>query len=437
MGVKVGGKVERVNGKEISYKEFTEKYLVKNEPVVLTGLMDDWKACKDWVTSDGKPNLNFFSTHFGKSLVQVEELAEQKRVEMSVADFIKNWLDSDESLLYLKDWHFVKEYPEYIAYTTPLFFRDDWLNLYLNSYHMHTDTDTYQEKNEISCSDYRFVYMGTKGTWTPLHADVFRSYSWSANVCGKKQWHFLSPSQCHHVFDRSMKNSVYDIFGDVSETKFPGFKKDDTISINHNWFNAHNLSWVWKLLHTDYKVAKEYIEDIQDICDNFEDLCQRNLAANTGMNFCDFFSFIVRFSFASLILLYLSDKVNHKPMKGTLFSTQHVLSNLRFIKQVALSMKSVEALNENTSSLLEVREVLKEPLFVELCKDLERTYKMIYEQWEQRSDTNGPSIVNFDELELDKAAFPRVCRPEDLVRMIDFAFTHFGVESGLEDCCDI
>jgi len=36
------------------------------------------------------------------------------------------------------------------------------------------------------------------------------------------------------------------------------------------------------LLYEDYKIAKEYIEDIRDICDDFEGLCQRNLAANTG-----------------------------------------------------------------------------------------------------------------------------------------------------------
>jgi hypothetical protein len=40
------------------------------------------------------------------------------------------------------------------------------------------------------------------GTWTPLHADVFRSYSWSANVCGRKLWLFLEPSQSHLIFDR-------------------------------------------------------------------------------------------------------------------------------------------------------------------------------------------------------------------------------------------
>ncbi|GKE32114.1 hypothetical protein Tco_1451436, partial [Tanacetum coccineum] len=37
----------------------------------------------------------------------------------------------------------------------------------------------------------------------------------------------------------------------------------------------------WDLLLKDYKEAAEYIEDIKDICDDFEGLCQRNLAANT------------------------------------------------------------------------------------------------------------------------------------------------------------
>lgn len=32
----------------------------------------------------------------------------------------------------------------------------------------------------------------------------------------------------------------------------------------------------------DCKEAKEYIEDIRDICNDIESLCQRNLAANTG-----------------------------------------------------------------------------------------------------------------------------------------------------------
>ncbi|KAJ6970553.1 hypothetical protein NC653_034979 [Populus alba x Populus x berolinensis] len=126
MGIEIGGSIEKVNGKEISYNEFVERYLAKNQPVVLTGLMDDWKACKDWVFDSGKPNLKFFSTHFGNSKVQVadcgtREFTDQKRVEMTVSEFIDHWIDAkecggasnsfqegnDKLVLYLKDWHFV------------------------------------------------------------------------------------------------------------------------------------------------------------------------------------------------------------------------------------------------------------------------------------------------------------------------------------------
>jgi hypothetical protein len=57
---------------------------------------------------------------------------------------------------------------------------------------------------------------------------------------------------------------------------------EDTISINHNWLNACNLRWNWNLLLADYSETVESIEDIRDIAENFEELCQRNLAANSG-----------------------------------------------------------------------------------------------------------------------------------------------------------
>lgn len=71
MGIKIEGKIEKVNAKELSYNEFVERYMEKNQPVVLTGLMDDWRACREWVTSNARPNLQFFSSNFGSSKVQV------------------------------------------------------------------------------------------------------------------------------------------------------------------------------------------------------------------------------------------------------------------------------------------------------------------------------------------------------------------------------
>lgn len=455
MGVKIGGKIEKVNGRELSYTEFAERYLAKNQPVVLTGLMDDWSACKDWVSTTGKPNLQFFSTHFGKSKVQVadcgtREYTDQKRIEMSVSEFVNHWLqDSAENLdgygrsvLYLKDWHFVKEYPEYLAYRTPLFFTDDWLNLYLDNYRMHDDPGTYQGSNDICCSDYRFVYMGAEGSWTPLHADVFRSYSWSANVCGKKKWFFLPPLQCNLLFDRNMKSSVYNILDDVSEGKFPGFKKaiwleciqeqneiifvpsgwyhqvhnlEDTISINHNWFNAYNLSWVWDLLVRDCKEAKEYIADIKDICDDFERLCQRNLAANTGMNFNDFFIFLSRFSLANVVeLYYLHGESNSESSIWHWSATvQHFALNLAYIRKIALKMKSECGVQGNLS-ILDLRESLSDPRFLKLCSGLGRIYAVILEQENWSCSMKKVLMADFDKYG------SHVCSPEDLVKFIDY-----------------
>ncbi|KAH0704815.1 jmjC domain-containing protein 4 isoform X1 [Solanum tuberosum] len=455
MGLKIGGRIEKVNGRELTYSEFAEKYMSQNQPVVLTGLMDDWRACKDWVSPNGKPNLHYFSTHFGKSEVQVadcgtREFTDQKRIEMTVSEFVDHWLRDcaagGGSLLYLKDWHFVKEYPEYIAYRTPMDFSDDWLNFYLDKFRMHNDPDTYSERNEISCSDYRFVYMGSKGTWTPLHADVFRSYSWSANVCGKKQWYFLPPSQPHLVFDRNMKSSVYDIFADVSQSKFPGFEKaiwwectqeenevifvpsgwyhqvhnlEDTISINHNWFNGYNLSWVWDLLLKDYNEASEYIEDLKG-CDDFEELCQRNLAANTGMNFYDFFIFIVRFAFANVVLLHTFAQVKNETSRKPSKALQHICFNLESIRSTAVKMKPINT-GDRQGVLLDLRKNLEDHSFIELCVAVGKTYELI-----QDTDEMTPTLLQCTDLMCTSFVRSQVQSSEHLVAFIDDALTKLG-----------
>ena len=49
-----------------------------------------------------------------------------------------------------------------------------------------------------------------KGTWTPLHADVFRSYSWSSNVCGRKKWYLFPPDQEYLLqVNKSNKNLCF------------------------------------------------------------------------------------------------------------------------------------------------------------------------------------------------------------------------------------
>lgn len=45
---------------------------------------------------------------------------------------------------------FCRMFPEHHAYTTPIYFSSDWLNEYWDT---------------LDVDDYRFVYMGPKGSW--------------------------------------------------------------------------------------------------------------------------------------------------------------------------------------------------------------------------------------------------------------------------------
>ncbi|CAM4596401.1 unnamed protein product [Leuciscus chuanchicus] len=118
-------------------------------------------------------------------------------------EYIQNGHSSPKGCLYLKDWHMQRNFPEHNTYKNPIYFSSDWLN-------------EYWDTSEVD--DYRFVYMGPKGSWTPFHADVFRSYSWSANICGRKKWLLYPPGQEEFLRD-CHGNLAYDVTAPVLQDK--------------------------------------------------------------------------------------------------------------------------------------------------------------------------------------------------------------------------
>lgn len=235
---------------------------------------------------------------------------------MKVSDFVDYWDSvvksgydySSNSCLYLKDWHFVRDFPDYEAYTTPSFFASDWLN------------EFWTQRTDVN-DDYRFVYMGPKGSWTPLHADVYGSYSWSANVCGRKLWYLLPPGDEEFLKDK-LGILAYDvtssdlrdpakypnasrIIGDdgkigITVVQEPGevifvpsgwhhqvYNLEDTISINHNWFNGCNVDIIWRnLWHALGEVQKEIFEFSGS--DGWFEHCEVMLRAHHGLNVSEF-----------------------------------------------------------------------------------------------------------------------------------------------------
>ena len=182
---------------------------------------------------------------------------------------------------------------------------------------------------------------------TPFHADVFRSFSWSANVCGAKRWILLPPGEEEKLrslsglpfdvasvldaespdqavgsaklltdggsdgdlrADGKHRNAIvlqpqtapngvrfFDVRQEAGEMIFvpSGWHHQvwnlrDTISINHNWFNAANVHLVCDHLLASLAAVRAELADIADDSDEFLAQCQTLLRATHGMDLSEF-----------------------------------------------------------------------------------------------------------------------------------------------------
>ncbi|KAH8378217.1 hypothetical protein KR093_010191 [Drosophila rubida] len=317
--------IQRCAAKELSYNEFYWRFMHANWPVVITDVSNNWE-CRNWATQldnenannninsankTGQAQINFdyLRSRIGNFAVPVADcnatyFDSHAKLELKFHDYLERWQRSvteeeancnvvAKDNLYLKDWHLAAQLPTYEFYQVPQYFASDWLNEQLIA-----------EKRD----DYRFVYMGPKGSWTSFHADVFGSFSWSTNIVGHKKWLMLPPGEELKLADRlgNLPFSIdeaqltehqvryFTIHQTANEAVFvPSgwfhqvWNVTDTISVNHNWFNACNVSTVWRNLLSNWQAVRKEIADCQQM-DNFDAHCQTMLRASFGINYLDF-----------------------------------------------------------------------------------------------------------------------------------------------------
>ncbi|XP_038611721.1 2-oxoglutarate and iron-dependent oxygenase JMJD4 isoform X2 [Tachyglossus aculeatus] len=297
----------------LGYGDFFGGYVLPNVPCLLSAAFTaGWGGRARWVAPAGGPDFAYLRRRFGEAVVPVvrcdawERDANPKEA-MPLRDYLDYWMDhirsgyaSPRGCLYLKDWHMARSFPEHDAYTTPVYFSSDWLNEYLDA---------------CGADDYRFVYMGPRGSWTPFHADVFHSYSWSANVCGRKRWLLFPPGQEDFLRDRhgNLPSDVLDAPGapppgprgarprpleviqEAGEILFvpSGWHhQDDTISINHNWVNGGNVGAMWRFLQAQLGAVQREVAQWRDVMDDWPGHCQLMLKACAGIDYPDFYRFL-------------------------------------------------------------------------------------------------------------------------------------------------
>ncbi|KAG3265115.1 jumonji domain containing 4, transcript variant X2 [Ictidomys tridecemlineatus] len=179
-----------------SYADFVKAFLLPNRPCVFSSAFtENWGSRRRWVTPEGKPDFEYLLQKYGDVVVPVancgvQEYNSNPKEHMPLREYISYWLEyvqrgcsSPRGCLYLKDWHVCRDSSAEDlgdVFTLPVYFSSDWLNEFWDA---------------LDVDDYRFVYAGPPGTWSPFHADIFRSFSWSANICGRKKWLFFPPGQ--------------------------------------------------------------------------------------------------------------------------------------------------------------------------------------------------------------------------------------------------
>ena len=304
-------RVPRIALSTLSVAQF-RRFLRDNRPLLLTGVTSEWAAAREWISADGTLDTEALLARHGACMVPVVacdrgEYGEQPRHEATLSEYLEQWRRGEQAH-YLKDWHFVRDCPGAAAYTTPAPFADDWLNWWWTEQRGGHD-------------DYRFVYLGPAGSWTPLHHDVMLSYSWSANVCGRKRWLLFPPSETAKLHSRTGRQLASDVRA-ADADEFPTLATarrievvqeagealfvpsgwhhqvenlEPTLSVNHNWFNGFSVLALWRFLCTELDAVRAAIDDCRAGCAprEWEAQCERVMACDVAINVSEFFALLV------------------------------------------------------------------------------------------------------------------------------------------------
>ncbi|EPY52382.1 Jmj1 protein [Schizosaccharomyces cryophilus OY26] len=257
---------------------------------------------------------------------QKDKYGGQKRETVQLGKALQKLQEEDEMLrsmslptsedscnlksIYPKDMHLFRNPSIPIPYETPDLFVDDWLNAYT----IHQEND-----------DFRFAYIGSHLTTTPLHKDVYESHSVSVNLCGVKCWIFIAPSDAEYlqskfedeglpswISQRSLleEESFKEIRGNLRILfQFPGqtvfvpsgwyhqvLNIGTTLSINHNWCNASCILQMHLALQKQYEATSASLRDLLDdgivSKERFSEVVTEVVEANYGWNWKRFWSMV-------------------------------------------------------------------------------------------------------------------------------------------------
>ncbi|KAH9593005.1 JmjC domain [Trypanosoma melophagium] len=236
-----------LDGRTLTFDQFRECCLEKNFPAIIRqavrngegreskkgGFFSPINEMKKQLMPEGLIKT-FGAHHLVPTTVEtvadgsLDDSSSNPSVEFGIKtlDEVMECWRSNEKILYLKNWHMQSDVESILnkkksnkdsgnlkytesqsivhadgLYRVPDYLGDDWMDEFCRC---STSDETNYSFFGDEKSDYRFVYIGPPNSWTPLHFDVFGTYSWSLNVCGEKLWFFPSPEGNEHLLESGL-----------------------------------------------------------------------------------------------------------------------------------------------------------------------------------------------------------------------------------------
>lgn len=164
---------------QLTREVFIQEYALPGTPVVLEGAAADWPAMHKW-------DRNFFLRHYGELEVTVVRTRDKRdRKQMRLAAFMDYMQHvSDANPYYLASWVFGKACPALLAdYCNPPHF------------------DRWEKQLPVHLQpEWQWIFMGPRGSGSPLHVDTLYSSAWNAVITGRKRWLFYHPRQTAYLY---------------------------------------------------------------------------------------------------------------------------------------------------------------------------------------------------------------------------------------------
>ena len=171
----------------LTREEFLREYHRPRKPVIVGGLLDDWKARSSWTPQFFRENYRDVAVTAGRCFDKSTRTTVGAYVDYMEAYARGEIVETHRSPLYLEGWYFRPQCPELMEhYRSPAIFGDDWLEKWFFP-------DRYDPKATA-------ILLGPKGTFTKLHPDLLSTHSWNAQLRGSKRWIFVSPDQVDKVY---------------------------------------------------------------------------------------------------------------------------------------------------------------------------------------------------------------------------------------------